>query len=477
LALAVSDGDLARLLRGVETPAAVTGRFTLAARGSAPLDDWRTGRAAVDVSSFEATVGELAVRLARPAAITYADRVVTVTRPGATAGKTYLSVAGRLPLEERDAVIPEADTLRATVTGDLGEGMASLAATGLVDVSAIEGHGPVALLARVSRSIEQPVIAANLELGPGSIAVNQLPAATNVQVRAQVDQGWVELREATGAWQGAEVMATGRVPLRLFEKQLPPRLLAAFPRVEGPASFSARATSITPDVLAPFVAPATRSQIIRRVDASGALEPASLELSDVRGEARLDRLDLRIANLPVTQRVPTRIVARDGFARVAEWEWASEGATLDVDGQVRLADRQAAILANGSVDLRMLTPFVRNAGISTAGRLEPKLSVTGSLDNPRVNGDVTLLSGEIRLVEPRVVATDLGTRAVLTPTGARLTSLAGTVNGGRLTGSGELEYGRGLPVMRLTTDTRGMALNFPAGLRSELNAALGLTLQ
>src|SRR5262245_9849297 len=235
LDLAVSDGDLARLLRGVETPAAVTGRFTLAALGSAPLDDWRTGRAAVDVSSFEATVGELAVRLARPAAITYADRVVTVTRLDATAGKTYLSVAGRLPLEERDAVIPEADTLRATVTGDLGEGMASLAATGLVDVSAIEGHGPVALLARVSRSIEQPVIAANLELGPGSIAVNQLPAATNVQVRAQVDQGWVELREATGAWQGAEVMATGRVPLRLFEKQLPPRLLAAFPRVEGPA--------------------------------------------------------------------------------------------------------------------------------------------------------------------------------------------------------------------------------------------------
>jgi outer membrane protein assembly factor BamA/autotransporter translocation and assembly factor TamB len=478
LDLAVSDADLTRLLRGVETPAPVTGRFSLVAHGSGPLDDWRAGRASVDVSSFEAKVGELPVRLARPAVVAYLDRVIAVTRLDATAGKTSLSVAGRLPLAERDAVIADADTLRATVTGDLGEAMASLAATGLVDVSAIDGHGPVALLARVGRSLERPAMAANLELGPGSIAVNQLPAITNLQMRAQLDQGWFELREATGAWQGAQVVARGRVPLRLFQEQVPPRLLAAFPRVEGPASMSARATSITPAVLSPFLDPDTLSQIVGGIDASVDLETSSLDLTDVRGEARLDRLDLRIANLPVTQRMPTRIVARNGFARVAAWEWASEGATLDVDGQVRLADRQAAILANGSVDLRMLTPFVRRAGISTAGRLEPKVSITGPLDTPRVDGDVTLSSGEIRLAEPRVIATDLGARAVLTRTGARLTSLSGTVNGGRLTGTGDLEYGPDAPAsVRLTTDTRGMALNFPEGLRSELNAALGLTLQ
>ena len=61
---------------------------------------------------------------------------------------------------------------------------------------------------------------------------------------------------------------------------------------------------------------------------------------------------MRIADLPVTQRVPTRIVARNGFAYVEAWDWTGQGATLGVSGQVGLANRQAAILANGNVDLR-----------------------------------------------------------------------------------------------------------------------------
>src|SRR5438093_12860554 len=112
-------------------------------------------------------------------------------------------------------------------------------------------------------------MAANLELGPGSIAVNQLPAITNLQMRAQLDQGWFELREATGAWQGAQVVARGRAPLRLFQEQVPPRLLAAFPRVGGPASMSARAASIPPAVLSPVLDPDPVSHSVRGLAPSG----------------------------------------------------------------------------------------------------------------------------------------------------------------------------------------------------------------
>ena len=41
--------------------------------------------------------------------------------------------------------------------------------------------------------------------------------------------------------------------------------------------------------------------------------------------------------------------------------------------------------------------------MSTAGHLTPKLSITGPLDSPRLDGDVALDEGEIRLVDPRVV--------------------------------------------------------------------------
>ena len=144
----------------------------------------------------------------------------------------------------------------------------------------------------------------------------------------------------------------------------------------------ARATNLTPAILAPFLDPATAEQLEGSVDATLDAASATPNLSALTGELRLDRLDVRIADLPLAQRTPTRIVARDGFARVEAWDWVGQGTTLNVRGQVRLEDRQAAILANGLVDLRMLTPFVRDAGMTTAGRLEPRLSITGTTGRP-----------------------------------------------------------------------------------------------
>ena len=69
----------------------------------------------------------------------------------------------------------------------------------------------------------------------------------------------------------------------------------------------------------------------------------------------------------MTQRMPTRVVVRGGTARIESWAWESEGTSFEVTGQVRLANRQAAILANGTLDARLLTPFLGVSGVSTAG--------------------------------------------------------------------------------------------------------------
>ena len=74
--------------------------------------------------------------------------------------------------------------------------------------------------------------------------------------------------------------------------------------------------------------------------------------------------------------------------------------------------------------------------MSTAGRLTPKLSITGPLDAPRIDGDVALDDGEVRLVDPRVVVSGLSARAALTRTDMTLRALNGSINGGALTGSG-----------------------------------------
>ena len=70
---------------------------------------------------------------------------------------------------------------------------------------------------------------------------------------------------------------------------------------------------------------------------------------------------------------------------------------------------------------------------------------------------------------------DLNARAVLTRSTATLTSLAGSINGGSLSAEGNAEFGTdGRIDARLSTAIRAMALEFPAGLRSEVDADLQL---
>src|SRR5439155_2128313 len=121
----------------------------------------------------------------------------------------------------------------------------------------------------------------------------------------------------------------------------------------------ATATGITPAVLRGILDPTTLEDLSGAIDVALNVETPSTDLTRATGDLTLTRLDLQLAGLPVTQRVPTRIVAKDGFARIESWNWSGQGATLGVFGQVRLIDRQAAIIANGDIDLRVLTPFVR----------------------------------------------------------------------------------------------------------------------
>ncbi|MBI4885495.1 MAG: translocation/assembly module TamB domain-containing protein [Acidobacteria bacterium] len=456
--------DLSRFTPFVQIPAAVTGTTTFSAHGDLALQAWRRGAATLDVAVLEAKVGDLAVDLAAPARLRYEDERAHIERLDVAAGDMSISATGSLPVFDPAT---DAPAVLLTATGNIDEVIRAAMAAGVFEDSYLGGgSGPVALLARVTGTVQRPEIAADLDVGPGSLALQDGPPVTGVRVRAHAEDGWLELREGVAAYEGARLAVTGRAPLSLLTGQ---------PGPAGDADVHARATTLTPAVLSPFAEPGTLDEVTGSVDVSLDATTATRNLADLTGELRIDRFDLRVADLPVTQRVPTRLVARDGFARVEAWEWVGQGATLAVRGQVRLEDRQAAILANGVVDLRLLTPFLRGAGLSTAGRLEPRLSITGPIDSPRVDGDLLVSDGELRLSDPRVLVSDLTVRTVLTRTTARITTLAGSVNGGALTGSGTIDYGavQGLEA-QLSADIKGMALDYPPGLRSELDASLEL---
>jgi outer membrane protein insertion porin family len=475
--LRVDDADLARLFEGGGSVATVAGRISLTVHADAPLDDWRDGEADLVVTALNATVGELSAGLTQPARASYRNRALEVASVDATIGATRLSVTGRLPVFAATSPTGGTEVLTAVLNGDLADVVQAARAAGVADVSGLSARGAMRVTARAAGAVERPIVTGDLEVGPSEIAVGEWPAVRALELRGRLADGWFDDVMVFGEWQDSLISGEARVPLRLLDAYLPAAVIAATPPTSGPATLTARALSIRPAVLEPFLDPGTLAQIDGVVEASARIEAPSLELDDVRGELRLDRLDVRVAGLPVAQREPTRITIGRGLAQVAGWDWSGQGATLNVQGQLRLADGESAILAGGQMDLRMLTPFVRDAGLTLAGTLTPRVAVAGPLGSPRFSGEVTLAAGDMRLRDPRVIATELAGSAILLPAGARITSVTGVINGGALTLAGEVSFGAAAPVVRLSAQATGMGLEFPAGLRSELDADVALALE
>jgi len=468
--------DLARALTGFDVPVSVDGTADVGVEATGSLEQWRNGRASLEVRRLDGHMQTLPVSLREPARVQYDDGQVRVDRLEATIGKTSVSVAGSIPVSSRgtSAPVAGADAVLATITGDLYD----VAVAASVTASATRadsteppiaaGKGPFVLVARVTGSLESPTYAADAEIGPGMVqARSDLAPVENLLLRAHLENGLIELRHLAGSYHGAAVTATGQAPLSLLTG-------GTTGTADRGALLRATAVGVTAAVLSPFLDDATISRVGGSLDARLDLTSRSLNLDDVEGEVVLERLNLEVEDLPVTQRVPTRVVAREGVARIESWAWQSEGTSFEVAGQVRLADQQAAILANGTLDARLLTPFLGIGGISTAGQVETHLSVTGALTAPTVDGDIRIAGGELRLREPRIVASDLSATAVLAGRSAVITALNGTVNGGMLSGSGRVQYSPDIQGA-FTAKVTGMAMNFPEGLRTEVDSSLELT--
>ena len=464
--------DLTRAVSGLHLPVVIDGTANIAVQADGPLEQLRDARASVDVAALDGHIQTLPVALREPARLRYDARRAVVERLEGSIGKTSFSVSGALPLSSgiRTPSGPDSAVL-AVLTGDLYDVAAAAAAAATPESSEpsiAAGNGPVTLLARITGSLETPTYAADLEVGPGMIQPRaDLAPIENLQVRAHLENGLLELRDFAGSYHGANMTATGQAPLALLTGGTPAP-------GDGPATLQANADSVTTAVLEPFVDATSLGQVAGSLDAKLDVSTPSLKLEDMQGELVLARLDLSVADVPLRQVMPTRVVASDGFARIESWKWEGEGTSFELEGQVHLSDRQAAVRANGTLDARLLTPFIGSGDITTAGRVDTRLAVTGALDDPVIDGEVRLVNGEIRLREPRIVAGDLNAVATLAKGSASVTSLTGMVNGGMLTASGEIQYA---PELRahVKASVTGTAMDFPRGLRTEIDSSLELT--
>ena len=286
------------------------------------------------------------------------------------------------------------------------------------------GHG-----ARSNR----PALEGEASLDDGRIALAGQPQATALTARASYDAGVLKLSRLEATWQTATVSATGDIPIVLVAPSAPLWLTGA-PGGQSllqAGRLQARFDSVTPAVLAPFVPAANLSQLTGLVSGTLTLDADRPVLTAVHGQLVLDRVDFAVAGVPFNQQQPTRIDVAGGRAQIAAWDWGGEGNRLSLTGGVQLEGGPVLdISADGTIDLRALGAFLPE--VSTGGRAILKARVTGAPADPQLAGRIDLEGGELRMVSPRMVISDLTGNLVLSQDRVTVSDVEAQANGGTL---------------------------------------------
>ena len=438
---------------------------TLALSGA--LDDLTHADIQLDLESFEANVADEPIRVERPVRFAYDGLGIAVDGLALVARETRLEIDGRLAPDSDDA-------LRASLIGDLrdfapwirGAQGASAPAIGIDALS-----GGVDLRGSLAYEATGMVGSADLTIRDATVAVADLPAATGIEVRAAYRNGDLEVSQLRGTWQQAVVDARATIPAQVLASLWG---AAAPGPLRDSATLSARIDSITEDLLTPLVDEVTRDRLELGVDAELEFTFDRFALDAARGQLALTRLAGTIAGMPFAQDRPTLVRLDAGRLTVGDWSWSGQATQMAVEGGLDLTRPDGLDLeVLGVIDLRlvgMVAPAVAASGLSHFA-----LWVRGQPGDPLIDGSVLLEGADARIATPRLVFTDLTGQLVLTDARLELTELRGLVNGGALDVTGSLLHDDfAMSDGALTIDVRAAAMQFPEGLRSELDADLTL---
>ena len=206
-------------------------------------------------------------------------------------------------------------------------------------------------------------------------------------------------------------------------------------------------------------------------------------------EARVEALNLTLFDYQLTNDGVMDLSLRNNVAeigsRVNESTFVpiklrGEGTNLQLSGSVDLAEQTIDVDATGDANLGILQGFFRS--LRSSGSATLAAGISGSLQKPIFSGKATLANGRIRHFQmPRSLDNINGT-ITFDASGIRLDSvnpetppLTARFGGGAVAFGGRIIMNGFVPgELNLTANGERMALNYPEGFRSEIDADLAL---
>lgn len=447
--------DLAALPLDGATPLTGRLRARLHAEGaaSAPAD----ASVSATLDEFDARWNEQPITLAAAATLALADRVVRVDPIRLDALDSTLTIGGYAPLD--------ADASPGQLDLDARLQLSTLAryAPPGTEVSA---DGTVRVRGRVTGTATAIVPDLTLELADGMVAMPALGSpVTAMALSVQIVDGMARIPRVAAEWAGAHLVASAQLPLS-FAGALPVQV----PPGGEPASLDARVTGFDPGKL-----PDAPEGLTGQVSFAATATAASLAPEALDGRITFDALEVDYRGLALAQQQPSAIEASHGVATVRQLALSGSAGSVALDGEVTLTGDTAVRLAtNGTIELGALSFLTDAARVS--GPLTFTVAASGPLPQPSLQGDARLTGGTVVIDEPADVAIeDLTVRLDLAGAEARLSELSGSVNGGRLSGSGVVRLdAEPIPDADLRVEVDELSFSAPLDLRSTSDVALRL---
>jgi hypothetical protein len=248
--------------------------------------------------------------------------------------------------------------------------------------------------------------------------------------------------------------------------------IALTPEMDAELTVRFRETSLDPYVrfFQPGLSPYTTAVAGGTLRAVGELaNPDRLVI-----DARVEQLDLKLFDYRVSNEGPIELTLDHNTLRVGSFHLAGEGTRLQLDGQLSLRDKSIGLQATGDANLGILQAFFRD--LRSRGTAALKAQMTGSFDHPVFAGSATIADGRLRHFSLPHSLEAINGKVSFDASGIRVDDVTGRLGGGTVTFGGRIGLnGFGLGELSLTATGERMAVRYPEGFRSTIDADLGLS--
>ncbi len=470
--------ELAKLpfaMAGTNPADQLRGVVTASIRGQGPLGKPQQLDVTAQIAQLKLSFRGQNIRTEGPLVFRFAHQVFQVEPSTIVAGQSTLRIAGRLPLE------PQTTPANLRITGrlDLASLMrfANPAAQQAAQVPPEPGVPPETLIARGQLNLDLILRGTLKNIAPeGSLTLRdgfmhgpqlQTPVQA-LSLDAHIRNGIVQLQQFSARWAGANLRASGQLPLALLPAGLP----IAAPKATGPASFNLDLAGLNPGAIQ-----GVPRKVSGRISLHLEARAPALRLEAVEGQLRFDDLQVDAGGIPIAQSGKSFVTVANGLARVERFVITGPQTQLELAGTASLAGARALNLQlRGHTDAGLATALIE--GIQIRGATEIQAAVGGTARQPNVQGFVAMRGGQLAMETPPVQASDLNMRLNLTGKRLEIANLTGSLNGGSLRVSGGMGIGAaGLENPDVRISAENIYFNYPDGLRSLESLELHFTSQ